>query len=207
MLKNYKNFKQILVICISITIIIILITIYFYKNNKEVDYSYLEIQTNEEIDKEIKEEKIVVHITGQVVNQGIVELKKDSRIIDAVEAAGGITEDADLNKINLAYILEDGVKIYIPSINDKDEEIIQDDVEINVTNSNSNNKDTKIMVNINTASNSELQQIPGVGQVIADRIINYRKEKGKFKDISEIKEVSGIGDAKYEKIKQYIYVK
>lgn len=143
-----------------------------------------------------------MHITGQVVNQGVVKVEEGERVIDAIEAAGGATPEANLSKINLAYLLEDGMKIYIPSVNDVEE------IEY-VTNSSgtleSESKDVK--VNINTATSEELQNLPGIGESIANRIIAYRKENGKFSKIEDLKNVSGIGDAKFNNIKSYIFVK
>lgn len=136
--------------------------------------------------------------------------------------AGGAKEDANLSKINLAYQLEDGQKLYVPNINDKEEiEYITEDVSKNnivdndgiVTDEKENNKNKtniesgkKVMVNINKATQSELENLPGIGPAIATRIIEYRKENGKFSSIDDIKNVKGIGDAKYDKIKDSIEV-
>lgn len=169
------------------------------------EYSYLEVE-NIEINKEEKEEtkeKIIIHITGQVVNEGIVELEEGARIIEAVEKAGGTTEEANLSKINLAYILEDGMKIYIPSKNDEEDEYIVNSAGINEP----QNKKESLKVNINTATSDELQRLPGIGESMASKIITYRKENGKFQKIEDLKNVSGIGDIKYNNIKKYIYVK
>lgn len=197
-----KNYKQILIICGLIVITIVCTVIYFYQN-KEEDYSYLEISNDIEVNI-IEETKvqIVVHITGQVVNNGIVKVEEGARIIDAIEAAGGATAEADLSKINLAYLLEDGMKIYVPSINDETDFG-------SVTSSSGVSESSKevLKVNINTATSEELQKLPGIGESIANRIITYRKENGKFKNIEDLKNVSGIGDAKYNNIKDYITVK
>lgn len=146
--------------------------------------------------------QIVVHITGQVVNQGIVKVEEGARIIDAIEAAGGATEEANLSKINLAYVLEDGMKIYVPSINDEEEEEY-------VTSGGGilENSSDVLKVNINTATSEELQKLPGIGESIAARIIAYRKENGKFSKIEDLTNVSGIGDAKFNNIKSYVFVK
>ena len=136
--------------------------------------------------------------------------------------AGGAKEDANLSKINLAYQLEDGQKLYVPNINDKEEiEYITEDVAKNnivnndgiVTDEKENNKnktniesEKKVMVNINKATQAELENLPGIGPAIATRIIEYRNENGKFSSIDDIKNVKGIGDAKYDKIKDSIEV-
>jgi competence protein ComEA len=204
-----KNYKQILIVCGLILIIIVGVGIYFFQNSEE-DYSYLEIANNNLENTNVEEEKvteIVVHITGQVVNPGIVKVNEGSRIIDAIEAAGGATAEADFSKINLAYVIEDGIKIYVPSINDNEEEYITENSGDNVIVNNSSKSSEKLIVNINTASSDELQKLPGIGEAIATRIVNYRKENGKFGTIEDIKNVSGIGNSKFEKIKEYICVK
>lgn len=145
-----------------------------------------------------------MHVTGQVVNQGIVKLKEGSRVINAIEEAGGVTPQADLTKINLAYLLEDGMKLYVPSINDKQEE---EYVSSSNTNRQSANSKQILRININTATNEELQKLPGIGEAMASRIITYRKENGKFTKIEDLKNVSGIGEAKFNNIKNYIYIK
>lgn len=151
---------------------------------------------------EEEESEIIVHITGQVVNQGIVKLAEGTRVIDAIEAAGGATPEADLSKINLAYMLEDGMKLYIPSVNDENNiEYISNSSGVDST------KNSEIKVNINTATSEELQKLPGIGSSIANRIITYRKENGKFSKLEDLKNVSGIGEAKFNNIKSYIYIK
>lgn len=197
-----KNYKQILIICGLIVIIIVCIVIYFYQNEEE-DYSYLQISNDIEVNI-IEEPKaqIVVHITGQVVNNGIVKVEEGARIIDAIEAAGGATAEADLSKINLAYLLEDGMKIYVPSINDE-----ADFGSVTSSSGVSESSKEVLKVNINTATSEELQKLPGIGESIANRIITYRKENGKFNKIEDLKNVSGIGEAKFNNIKSYIFVK
>lgn len=197
-----KNYKQILIICGLIVIIIVCTVVYFYQN-KEEDYSYLEISNDIEVNiTEEPKAQIVVHITGQVVNNGIVKVEEGARIIDVIEAAGGATDEADLSKINLAYLLEDGMKIYVPSIHDE-----EDLGSITSSSGVSESSKEVLKVNINTATSEELQKLPGIGESIANRIITYRKENGKFKDIEDLKNVSGIGDAKFNNIKSYIFVK
>lgn len=199
---NIKSYKQILIICGLILAIIIGIMIYFYKNTE--DYSYLEVSNSNEEKIEVMEvQNIVIHITGQVVNQGVVKLKEGARVIDAIEAAGGATLEANLSKVNLAYLLEDGMQIHIPSINDEEEEEYISSSEV------SKNKGSKeaTKVNINIATSEELQKLPGIGESMAARIIAYRKENGKFTKIEDLKNVSGIGEAKFNNIKNYIYIK
>ena len=156
-------------------------------------------------------EKIIVHISGQVANPGVITLMNGARIIDAINAAGGVTKEADVSKVNLAYVLEDAQKIYIPSVKEKEitPYILEENGEEFIVTSGvaQTKKEETLMININTASVEELQRLPGIGNSIAARIVAYRKENGKFSKIEEIKKVSGIGDSKYSKIKDKICVK
>ena len=219
-----KNQRIIAIIIIIVCIIIICFYVYGKNNNYEevTNDEILANDTNETKDidssekKDEESEKIIVHIMGAVKNAGVVELNENSRISDAIDAAGGITEDADMSKINLAYMLEDGMKIIIPSINDKtneqettDDSYITTDsgqtTEKNISNK-SESKSKNELININKASQTELETLPGIGASTASKIIAYRDENGKFSKIEDIKNVSGIGDSKYETIKKLICV-
>ena len=221
--KNKKTGLGILVI-----IIIISICYYIYSENT----NFLSIQEqNLEIDEqeseksntennnttnEIKEENvIIVHVSGAVNQPGIVELSENSRIADAIERAGGLKDEACIDEINLAYMIEDGIKIHIPTIEEqkkKDEDGDKTENsnlyitgESKTTEKNNNQKKTG-KININSATQEELETLPGIGPTIALKIINYRKENGKFKSIEDIKEVSGIGESKFNSIKDMISV-
>lgn len=185
------------------TIIGVCAILYYILNGND---SYEEILTNEIVVNEVtvseqivEKEKIKVYITGEVKNPGVIELDEGSRIDDAINMAGGLTQDADLSNINLAYEIDDGEKICIPNINEEnDSEETQ-----NKANESSSNK----KVNINKAGISELTQIPGIGASTAEKIVSYREENGKFSTIEDIKNVTGIGNSKYNSIKEYISVK
>ena len=176
-------------------------------NNKESSLKNVDdINITNQIEEEVA--KIAVHITGEVKRQGLIYLKEGSRVADAIEKAGGETKNADLSQINLAYALQDGQKIYVPNKNEKISQYITEnsgnnDIEENNT-SNSSKEDNK--VNINTAVQSELDSLPGIGPPIAQKIIDYREENGNFKNIEELQNVKGIGDAKYEEIKDRVTV-
>lgn len=212
---NNVNKTQRNIIIIAIVMVVGIIGYYVYgrdTNNKEISTND-DILIKNENNTEEQKEKIIVHITGAVNKGGIVTLEENSRVADAIEAAGGLKEDADINKINLAYILEDGVKIKIPSINDKEENEEKEntqDIEIveNVPEGNSNSGNIKTgKININKASQIELETLPGIGPSIALKIINYRNENGKFSSIDDLKKINGVGDSKYENIKNLICVK
>ena len=145
--------------------------------------------------------EIYIHIDGEVKNPGVYKMKNGDRVNDVIQAAGGLTDNADKSKINLAIKLKDEMKIYIYKIgeekNNSDEKSIGDN-----TNPNSNN--TKL-ININTASKDELCKLNGIGESKAKLIIEYR-EKKKFTKIEDIIKVSGIGKKTFEKIKHNITV-
>lgn len=208
------NKKQKIIFIIIIFFMVSIIVYYIYSSinnfesessmqNDASDFSTYEDDKNE-ISENSEKDEILIHISGSVKNEKVISLPEGSRIQDAINAAGGLTDEADLTNINLAYILEDGEKIYIPKKGEQTDE--------NVDNSNSSlfknsNSSKQIKVNINKASQEELEKISGIGPSTALKIINYRKENGKFTSKEDIKNVPGIGDIKYENIKDYIYVK
>lgn len=162
--------------------------------------------------KDVGVKEITVYISGQVAKEGVVTLSSDKRLADAVEKLGGLTKNADTNNINLAMKLEDEKHYIIP----KEGEVIQNNsdstqVTSNKDNNSSNNatqSDSQgSKININTADLKQLDNIPGVGEATANKILSYRDENGEFKSIEEIKNVNGIGDKKFENMKDLICVK
>lgn len=201
-------------------VVLVLGMVYFEVTGEKEEYFVLEGENEirrenaNVVQNEMEEAlaEMVVHVSGQVVNPGVVKLEEGARIIDAIEMAGGVTEEADLEKVNLAYLLEDAQKVYIPSKKEKIESayVLEGSGEEAVLlneGGKSSKKEEKLMININTAKEEELEKLDGIGSSIATRIVNYRKENGKFNSIEEIKNVSGIGESKFNKIKNYIYVK
>lgn len=133
----------------------------------------------------------VIYVSGAVNHPGVFRIKQGSRIIDAINQAGGLALGADCSKFNLAQEVKDGMQIQVPANIGPQQE------------SNASKKE-KGKININTADKKELDQLPGVGPALAERIIEYRKSNGPFKDIAELKKVSGIGEAKFKQIKDKI---
>ena len=210
MIEFLKQRKIIIIIAI---LVIILIGWKYYdsKNYEEVNsQEILNSNTKKEnINSNEEEDMMAVHITGEVKKSGVVKIKEGSRIEDIIEAAGGLTENADITNVNLAFVVEDGMKIRIPSVNEEktDEDYITEDSGKGVILSDENTNTSTLVININTASESELEQLPGIGPSISSRIIEYRNKNGKFKSIEDIKNVTGVGDSKFEKIKDLIKVK
>ena len=188
------NKKQKIIVVVLIIIMCIVIGYYIISKTEKYDYSDIEkisniIEEDQEVDDNIIENKIVIHITGEVEEEGVIELEKGARISDAIEEAGGTTEEADLSNVNLAYSLSDGQKVKIPNINEKDEEIIvvEEKAGDNIIIEGNKSKEEKI--NINKAAQTEIETLPGIGPSTALKIINYRNEHGKFKNIGDIKNV------------------
>ena len=202
MFKKENNKKIIVYILIGIVVVIAsikLIDIYYQNNNEKITIQ--NVLTTEDEPEKIENETIKVYVTGEVKNQGVIELEQGSRIVDAIEKAGGQTEEANLKNVNLAYELEDGQKIYIPNKSGENTNEITDD---GITGIDSKENDT---ININKADEKELQELNGIGESLASSIIKYREENGKFKNIEDLKNVPGIGESKFSNIKEKIKVK
>lgn len=211
---------QKIIIAVGIICILIVIGIFLYKRTQDTDYSTLMLEPEEEVkennieqEQEKRENKIKVHVAGYVEEEGMVELAEGARIADALEAAGGATLEADLSRVNLAYVLQDGQKIYIPSILEVEEEEEEEEYitegsggVILEEGEEEKNNEAEGKVNINTATQTELETLNGIGPSTASKIIEYRKQNGNFQSIEEIQNVSGIGDSKYESIKDDICV-
>ncbi len=146
---------------------------------------------------------LVVHVTGAVTKPGVYPLPTGARVIDGVTAAGGARPDADLSSINLARPLTDGERVYIPRRGEVPPAAAAPDPS-GGTGSGGGSSDGK--VNINTASVSELEELPGIGEVIAQRIVDYRTQHGPFKTVRDLLKVEGIGEKKFESIEDHVTV-
>jgi len=146
---------------------------------------------------------IKAYICGEVKNPGVYEIEAGARIIDLLELAGGQDDNACLEIINLAQVVADGQRIYIPS-----QEEISGGNSLFFTgdySSDYNSSENKT-ININTANSKELESLPGIGPVIAQNIIEYRNKNGSFTTKEELKNVTGIGEKKYEEISQFVSI-
>jgi len=161
----------------------------------------IETTTNTAVEEEIM---IIVDVAGAVMQPSVVELPEGSRVFEAIEKAGGLNRDADLSTTNQAEILTDGQKLYIPTRYELEESRAGSPSSVLAANSSGNAQSKRI--NINTADSQTLQQLKGVGPSTAEKIINYRTENGKFKTIEDLKNVSGIGEKTFEKLKDKITV-
>lgn len=158
--------------------------------------------TDEKEDKKQKEESvkqdlITVDVKGAVKAPGIYDLPVGSRINDAVQKAGGLTDNADSKSINLAQKISDETLVYVPTR----EEVTSQETPSSSSNSKGNKK-----VNLNKASLEELKQVKGLGAKRAQDIIDHRESNGKFKSVDDLKKISGFGAKTIEKLKDYVTV-
>ncbi len=137
--------------------------------------------------------EIAVHIAGEVKKPGVYFFPPGKRVIDAVNKAGGPRKDANLDAVNLARKLHDGEKIIIPS---KKSNLLQ----------TSKSPEESKLINLNTATQEDLESLPGIGETLAQRIIEYREKNSGFQSIEELKKIEGIGKKKFSQIKDLITV-
>ncbi len=185
--KNRRTAGQIAAVAL---ILIIAVVMRIYGNSSKQDV------------EEIEDDPIeaYVDISGEVNKPGIYTVNEDTRLFEVIEMAGGLKDNADVDSINQAEFITDGQKIIIPSNTEIDSVSADSSVTASDSSASSSGK-----ININTASKEELKELSGIGDVIAERIIEYRNGS-RFNSTEDIKNVKGIGDAIYEKIRSNIAV-
>jgi len=145
---------------------------------------------------------MIVHVAGAVKSPGVHSLPSGSRVKDAIEKSGGLADLADSNLLNLAMPVKDGMQIWVPEVQDNQGGAIPS----GLSGPDRDVEQPANLININTASQAELETLSGIGPVIAKAIIQYRLQNGPFDEITEIQSVAGIGPAKFEKIQAHITV-
>ena len=221
--------KKTKIIIIAILVVLLGAIIYYVygretpENNKNAIIPYedetiqnKENNVSEDKSEENSTEKIIIYIAGAIKKEGVYELEEGSRISDAIEQAEGLKEEADITNINLAYKLEDGMKIRIPTQTENNEKYINKISEDYITKNSGleteniiedTSKEKEEKIDINKATQEELETLSGIGPSTANKIVQYRKDNGNFKSIEDIKNVNGIGESKYNEIKEKIIVK
>ena len=179
-----KKYSKIIGSIVIIFVIIIFLFIGYKNSDKEEDSSQVLIESSQQEKKEIK-----AYIVGEVKKPGVYSLKEGDRVENIINKAGGFTDTADMSSINLAQLVSDQMKIIV---NKKGAA---------ASISSSQNSDGKI--SINQADKEQLKKVPGIGDVTAQKIIDYREKNGGFKSIDELKKIDRIGDKTYNKIKDY----
>lgn len=205
MKKTPRTKRLVIIGCIVLILLLLLLFNVHFKTEKE---SYIVSETEPfESDLHVEEEKqvgvskrVVVDIKGAVVHQGVYELEEGQRVKDAIQMAGGFTENADVMMVNLASIVRDESVIYVPEIGDEER--------VNIATLYSNGQSTgSDLVLINTATIDELQTLPGIGPSKAAAIKSHIEENGPLKTIEDLTNVSGIGPKTLEKLKDKIEVR
>ncbi|MDD4188019.1 MAG: helix-hairpin-helix domain-containing protein [Bacilli bacterium] len=200
------NKKYLIVGGLACLIILTLVSYIFFDFEKEVYIAKEEITTS-------SNSKFFIDVKGAVKKPGVYEFTTNERVIDALKKAGGLAKTGDTSNINLSQKLESEMVVYVYTKNEikNGSKSIScstkcscETLEVNNCIQDEVNKDGK--VNINTANLETLQTLSGIGESKASSIIDYRSENGNFKEIEEIKNVSGIGDALFEKIKEFITI-
>ena len=217
---KYRHRKEILIGLVLLVIVISIVGVIIYLNMNTEKEEPLVIEKKKENKKQNTSEVYKVDIKGQVANPGIYSLKANSRVIDVIEKAGGLTENADTSVINLSKKISDEMVIIIYSheeVNEfgktkeqekqvlmecKNNEIYSLENNACIEIDNTNNISGKI--NINTASKEELMTLTGIGESKANDIIKYRETNGPFKSIEDLTKVNGIGESTLANIKENI---
>ena len=187
-------------------------TVYFASENTQADHDEdVSYQSTENSDTSVKESssenedqaaEVVVYVCGEVNDPGVYHLPNKSRVCDAIESAGGMTDDAGRDFWNLASEVYDGQMIYVPTKEEVESgSVPKPDTENAGVSSGDSSK-----ININTASKEELMTLAGIGENKADNIIKYRQENGCFSAVEDLTNVSGIGESIFNKIKDSITV-
>lgn len=185
----------------------------FWPHEREADVLKIEQQAVTASEKE--EAKITVYVSGAVANPGLHEIAPGSRAVEAIAAAGGMTEEANKDKVNLAKICKDGMQVNVPRLSAKERRRLAaantpaSSAEAASLRSDSYNDEQKSepalmgKVHLNTATAEELETLPGVGAVTAQRIVEYRSAHG-FARIEDLMNVKGIGQAKFKKMQPWL---
>ena len=205
----YNFSKQQKIICLIIISILLIIIIFklFNKENSTITIIPGEENVRENIIEEegdFEEDICIVHIAGAVKEPGVYKLYEGERIVDAVKTAGGESEKANLDAINLAAHIYDGQKIFIPFFLDNSHNNIDDKKSLHEVQRFQDVSTENTLININSADSSQLASLPGIGPALAQRILDYRKNNGFFQNAEDIMNVVGIGEKRFESIKEHI---
>lgn len=144
---------------------------------------------------------IVVFVSGEVVSPGVYTLPPESRVVDAITAAGGLSQEADTSAVNQAIVLEDGMQIHVPKVGE-----VATPIPISSGNTDGSAAQPQGKLNINTATATELETLPEIGPSLAEAIVRHRETNGAFESVDELLDVPGIGDATLNAIRELVTV-
>ena len=160
-------------------------------------------KSNEISQAETDDQLVTVDVKGAVKKPGVYQLQSNSRVHDALEKAGGLTDEADLKSVNQAQKLSDEAVVYVAKVG---ENAVDVTTSAPASATSGTGQAKSALVNLNTATEADFQTISGIGQKRAQDIIAYREANGRFKSVDELKNVSGIGAKTLEKLKEYVTV-
>ncbi len=228
---TYRHKKEIILVCLGLVLLLVIGFVFIYKNftadDKEDENIVLNTKNDTKKDEEEEEEVYYqVDIKGEVINPGIYTVKEGSRVIDVIRLAGDLTEVADTSVLNLSKKVKDEMVIIVYSYDEvenftatKEKEEIEQEACLSqngikndacIKDSTDDTSSSSVVISgklsLNTATLDELMTLPGIGEAKAQAIIEYREEVGAFQNIEELKEVSGIGDAIFDQIKENITI-
>lgn len=175
----------------------------------DIKMSHTDSTNEKRTQKNLEPKDVTCDISGAIKNQGVYTLKNGARLNELIEIAGGLAANAQLKNVNRALILKDQDKIYIPHVGEKfsKTDIVSSEEENSTTSADiSNAQSNSTKININTADSAELQKLNGIGEKKAQQIISYRQKNGQFKQIEDLKQVSGIGDKTFETLKSQLEI-
>jgi competence protein ComEA len=144
---------------------------------------------------------IVVFVSGEVVSPGVYSLPSESRVVDAIAAAGGLGAEADASAVNQAIVLEDGMQIHVPKVGE-----VATPLPLSGGDVNGGGADPSGILNINTATATELETLPEIGPSLAEAIVRHREANGAFESVDELLDVPGIGDATLNAIRALVTI-
>ncbi|MFJ7991255.1 helix-hairpin-helix domain-containing protein [Peribacillus frigoritolerans] len=166
-----------------------------------------EAEMDQSVNESAAEPEIIkVDVKGAVKSPGIFTAQAGDRVIDLIASAGSFTEKADTDKVNFAQIIEDQMVIYVPEIGEEDKGNLEN-IQVGTSGDAITKGTSGGLVNLNTATQEDLQTLTGIGPSKADAILEYRETVGKFKEVDELKQVTGIGDKTFERLRDSISVK
>ena len=211
-----------LIVCMSTVVLIFCIASGFLLSNllfhrepeeiaaKEMLSPFSSIEENQlpegnTVEEDARPKVMYTDIKGSVKEPGIYSFSSEERVYDVLKRAGGLLEEADSDRINFSAKIEDQQVLYIPAVGEEPPEHLNQSASPEGKQSTADTEPSKI--NINTASPSELQQIPGIGSVKAQEIIRFREENGSFQKVEDLQEISGIGEKTVEKLKNFVTIK
>jgi competence protein ComEA len=199
---------------ITVSVALVAAGIYFFSQQGEdpadtediFSVTAKEAEMEQSVNEAAEPEIIKVDVKGAVKSPGIFTAQAGDRVIDLISAAGSFTEKADTDKVNFAQIIEDQMVIYVPEIGEEDKGNLEN-IQVGTYGDAITKGASGGLVNLNTATQEDLQTLTGIGPSKANAILEYRETVGKFKEVDELKQVTGIGDKTFERLRDSISVK